>query len=102
MNNQNHFINAAFIGLGVVTLGLTTVGAAEAKTLELAAVGQPETELVALKFKKFKKGHHHTPKKFKKSKKIHHGHRRFHGRKKFVGHKKFIGHKQFHHGHPFR
>ncbi|MEO0374365.1 MAG: hypothetical protein AAF329_06965 [Cyanobacteria bacterium P01_A01_bin.17] len=94
MNNQNHLINAAFVGLGVVILGLTTVvGTAEAKTLEQTAVGQPETEFVALKFKKFKKGHHHAPKKFKKTKKIHHGHGRFHGKQKFIGHKKFFGHK---------
>ncbi|MEO0374372.1 MAG: hypothetical protein AAF329_07000 [Cyanobacteria bacterium P01_A01_bin.17] len=98
MNNKSHLINITLVGLAVATLGLTTGRTAEAKTLENAIKSQSETQLVALKFKKFKKGHHghkkfhRSPKRFKKVKKLHHGHDKFHGKKKFIGHHKFGGH----------
>ncbi|PZD70789.1 hypothetical protein C1752_09168 [Acaryochloris thomasi RCC1774] len=95
MNNKNRLINTTLVGLVVMTLGLTTGRTAEAKTLDHSIESQSETQLVALKFKKFKKGHH-GHKKFKKVKKGHHGHDKFHGKKKFIGHKKF------HNVHRFR
>ncbi|PZD70264.1 hypothetical protein C1752_14877 [Acaryochloris thomasi RCC1774] len=101
INKKSHQINTALVGLAVAILGLTTGRTVEAKTLDHAIENQSETQLVALKFKKFKKGHHghkkfhHSPKRFKKVKKIHRGHDKFHG-------KKFVGHKNFHHGHHFR
>lgn len=94
MNNKSHRTNTALVGLAVAILGLTTSHTVEAKTLDHTIESQSETQLVALKFKKFKKGHH-GHKKFKKVKKGHHGHHKFHG-------KKFVDHKKFHHGHHFR
>ena len=78
MNNTNRLISTALVGLAVATLSLPLGRAAEAKTLDDATEAQPETQLVARKFKKFKK--------FKKG---HHGHHGHHNHKKFKKFKKF-------------
>jgi hypothetical protein len=50
---------------------------AEAKTLDYTTEAQPETELIARKFKEFKKDHD-DHKKFKKFKKFEKGHKDHH------------------------
>lgn len=75
MKNTNRLLSTALIGIAVVTLTLPLGRAAEAKTLDYTTETQPETELIARKFKKFKKfkefkKDHEDFKKFKKFKKF--------------------------------